>query len=540
MLEHTLLLADGEEDEVKCGLNPVCHALRASGEHAASSFQTAFADFVTSILEGVGEGAALLGTAWFYLDTGTLISFRPYNGTYAAYAPAEDASNLVTVMGWVAYTSLGLCVLSLMLLGGSVALRARRGEGGEYISKIGMVLVASILIGSASGIAGALLGIGPSTSASGPVLEIQRHLWWYVGAFLVLSVIIAGARIAWEQRAEPAKELLGSLFTMVVISGASVGGIGLLITAGDSFAKNILFGDDGVVDADFGAQVLRMLGVGSDVDLKTGAVIAALVGCVALFATIVQAMLLLIRDGILLILVAVLPLAASITNTAMGKQFLTKLLAWILAFLLYKPAAAIIYAMAFEVFKPGDDEETSLIQVILGLVLMLLSLIALPALMRLVVPAASMGGGNTVATGLSGAAGFVSGSIASGAIDKFSQEGSDASSSGNPSGNPSSNADMTSQGSDQGPAPGQEGGNAQGEESGGPTGNSSEGSQPQDTGGTQPTGQEGGTQPTGQEASSGGDPYTMIAQRVKQGVDSAKETGKELGREGTGGPDGHQ
>ena len=84
-------------------------------------------------------------------------------------------------------------------------------------------------------------------------------------------------------------------------------------------------------------------------------------------------------------------------------------IAWLVAFILYKPAAAIVYATAFrlagsDVFG-GDGDE--LMSAVTGLVLMVLALAALPALMRFVTPmvgALSSGGGGGGGTMAAGAA----------------------------------------------------------------------------------------------------------------------------------------
>ena len=94
-----------------------------------------------------------------------------------------------------------------------------------------------------------------------------------------------------------------------------------------------------------------------------------------------------VRGGMLVILAGILPLSASATNTERGRTWFKKCVAWLVAFILYKPAAAIVYATAFrlagsDVFGSGDE----LMSAITGLVLMVLALLALPALMRFVTP----------------------------------------------------------------------------------------------------------------------------------------------------------
>src|SRR4051794_27959158 len=71
------------------------------------------------------------------------------------------------------------------------------------------------------------------TSASPAVAFIQSQLWWYMAAAAILGVMLGGARMAWEQRAEPGREVLRALFTLVVVSGCGLAVISLAVSASD-------------------------------------------------------------------------------------------------------------------------------------------------------------------------------------------------------------------------------------------------------------------------------------------------------------------
>ncbi|MEK8229335.1 hypothetical protein NKG05_30670 [Oerskovia sp. M15] len=92
--------------------------------------------------------------------------------------------------------------------------------------------------------------------------------------------------------------------------------------------------------------------------------------------------------GMLVILTGILPLSASFTNTEMGKNWFRKCVSWLVAFILYKPAAAIVYAAAFQLVGQGsfEDDGSGLLAVLTGLMLMTIALFAMPALMRFVTP----------------------------------------------------------------------------------------------------------------------------------------------------------
>ena len=66
-------------------------------------------------------------------------------------------SGIKTVVGWVTWIAFTICVLGIIIAGAMMAVGQRRGEGGEHAARLGWVLAACIVIGSASALVGALL-----------------------------------------------------------------------------------------------------------------------------------------------------------------------------------------------------------------------------------------------------------------------------------------------------------------------------------------------------------------------------------------------
>ena len=81
----------------------------------------------------------------------------------------------------------------------------------------------------------------PYTPAS-TVGYLWSHLHWYVAGLAIFSILFAAGKMAWQRNGAPARELLQSLLTMVVVSGAGVAAISLLTTASDEAASYILTG----------------------------------------------------------------------------------------------------------------------------------------------------------------------------------------------------------------------------------------------------------------------------------------------------------
>ena len=209
-------------------------------------------------------------------------------------------------------------VLSIIAIGAMLAVRIRRGDGEQLLGRLGIVLAAVILISGATGlVAGLLPNQAPGGSASA-VGFLQNSLWWYVGAMAVVSVIIAGIRMAWEQRANPGKELLQSLLTLIAVSGAGLTIIGLAVSATDAFSVWVL---NGATQCDvsaagesncFGTNVAAMIGLSATSPLALLAIL--ILALLAMLMSWVQVALMIVRGGLLVILAGVLPITASFTN----------------------------------------------------------------------------------------------------------------------------------------------------------------------------------------------------------------------------------
>ena len=297
------------------------------------------------------------------------------------------------------------CGLNPVCVGGDLLSDAVGGVAGSVIDQLADAVTEAV--GKAVASVGTLwvkVGTPNLTSTNGgsspsdAVGFLQGSLWWYMAAAAVVSVIVAGGKMAWEQRAEPGRELVKGLLTLVVVAGAGLTAISLAVAAADGFAKWII--DSSLHGTDFGTNITALLGLSAITGL--GAIIVIILGLVAFVASLVQIALMVVRGGMLVILAGIFPLSASATSTEWGRTWFKKCLAWLVAFILYKPAAAIVYATAFrlagsDVF--GGDE---LMSAISGLVLMVLALVALPALMRFVTPmvaAMASGGGGVMAAG---------------------------------------------------------------------------------------------------------------------------------------------
>ena len=319
------------------------------------------------------------------------------------------------MLGWVMYVSFGIMVLALIAAG--VRLASARRDASEQVGRIGIVLLATILVSAAAGIVAAVAPAG-SVQGSAPVAYIQASLYWYMLAVAMAGVMVGAVKMAWQQRADAGLDVLQSILTLAVVSGAGLTAVSLLTAASDEFAVWVLDGSMGCsLDAEgtcfsqaMGSLILNSAAEPTGPD--PSGLLTVILGLLAILAVIVQVVLMVVRSAMLVVLSGMLPLAAAATNTEMGGQMFKRTVGWLLGMILYKPAAAIIYAAAFSMV--GNTANTdAVMSTITGLTLIVMALIALPALMALIVPATS-----AVASGggLGGTAAMAAMAMPSGAI----------------------------------------------------------------------------------------------------------------------------
>ena len=239
---------------------------------------------------------------------------------------------------------------------------------------------------------------GSSTSA---VQFLTQNTAYLVGICGIVGLLIAAARMMWSQRAEPAREALAGLLRLIVVQGCAVSAIGLLSAAGDSLSTSIM--NNATAMAGTGSQSLGQISMSA---VGSATLVIVLSG-LAIIAFFVQLVLLIVRAGLLVLLAGTLPLSAAASMTPVGNSWFRKNVGWLLAFLLFKPVAALVYGAAILSVTNSADITGE----ITGIVLVALATLTLPALMRMVAPMVSAIGNISAAS----AAGMVAG-VASGAV----------------------------------------------------------------------------------------------------------------------------
>ena len=233
--------------------------------------------------------------------------------------------------------------------------------------------------------------------ADSPVAWLSGRLTSVVTVLMLVSVLVGAFRLAVTRKWDHAADTGQALARTVAVAAGGVFVIAALVKAADAYTEWIIA--EGELSAVSGKVMLAGI---------SQPVIVIVLGLIVALTQIVQVGLMMVRNAMIVLLAAVLPAAAATSNTATGRQWWSKSFAWLLAFIVYQPAAAIIYATGFTMVGDQQDAAT----VIEGVFLLALAVFTLPALMRFLVPATqAMAGGN--AGGFAGAA--VGGAVATGA-----------------------------------------------------------------------------------------------------------------------------
>lgn len=243
--------------------------------------------------------------------------------------------------------------------------------------------------------------------ASAPVQNLTANLSWYTAAFAVLGFLVGLIRLLLQQSdlRNAGINLGRPLFNMVLATGVYGAGIPLLMEAGDGLSKWLL-----EKTTDSSVSLDSMMNVDSIMKMPIG--ITLIMVLLLMLSSVVNFAFMIFRNVMFLLLAAFLPTVAAASGTEAGNQAWRKDNGWLLALLLFKPVAAGIFALGIyatrsNVINPEDQGQfgAELVNTLTTLLILVMAALALPALIKFVVPAAAAGGGA-----------FSGGAVAAGAV----------------------------------------------------------------------------------------------------------------------------
>lgn len=222
---------------------------------------------------------------------------------------------------------------------------------------------------------------GPLIDLNGDAMSWVSDLTAFVTVIgLTFGLIIGGARTLYSLRGENIRVALEGLFRVVLVAAGGGMLVSLLIPAVDAFSQWVV---EDLAAADLSGKELP------DADAVIGTmgamtIVTSILGWVLI---LIQWALLMARGILLPVLVMFWPMSES-AQLIQGKPGFSRVTYWIISFLLFKPIVAILYAFSFKLLQGGDG----IGGVLGGICVIGMSVFALPAVMKVVMPQATASG----------------------------------------------------------------------------------------------------------------------------------------------------
>jgi len=212
----------------------------------------------------------------------------------------------------------------------------------------------------------------PACGDLNAVATIRHDVYLLVVAVLVGGMMVQGIRLALQRRGDPMIRVGVGLARFAVASAVSLGLLVSAQQAGDAFSSWVL---DRATHGDFAGQLNKDLSSA----VISSPIAQILFSVIALLASLVQAVLMLFREGALAVLSGLVLLAAAGSMTESTQAWWGRVTGWMTALVLYKPAAALVYAAGFTLIGTAQGPQTAFV----GITMLALAILALPVLMRL-------------------------------------------------------------------------------------------------------------------------------------------------------------
>mgnify|MGYP001155942952 CR=1 FL=1 len=283
---------------------------------------------------------------------------------------------------------------------------------------------------------------GGSVTPSTTLTAAYEGLNWIIIVVMILSMLWALGRIMWTLEAAESKIIVRMMINVVssttILLGAVILGLEFsekaspwFLTKISGYREDELNSGEKLTEALMG---LNMTGsTAGDASLFADLALVGLILLVIVFCGVLAMIVfLIVRNPLIVAMCAFLPIFAASTATRSGQERFNKALAYLLAFVLYKPVAGIIMGIGLRMLKPLDADEQPLMTFISGAVLVALTGFALPAMVKLFVSDAAIGSSNAFSGGAVVAAGgaavmssaMLAGSFASGGASGAGAAGS--------------------------------------------------------------------------------------------------------------------
>ncbi|NYJ76456.1 hypothetical protein [Allobranchiibius huperziae] len=258
--------------------------------------------------------------------------------------------------------------------------------------------------------------LGASTSSGGQIASLVGDESYIIAVLATFGFILGVGRLVWTNKAgQSARELIRGLVVLTVASSLTTAVFSIFLEAGNGYSDWILeqaTGKNTPGDA-FTAIIKESIGSGGGAEVNNALGAWFLLFLLLILASLMQIVFMVVRGAVIYVLAVFIPVFAADSYSEEGWARFKRALMLMFAFTIYKPVAATIYATGFKLLhSPGDPNKTTagLMNGIYGITILVLAALALPSLIKFLVPMAAMGSSGA----FSGGAAL--GAVATGAV----------------------------------------------------------------------------------------------------------------------------
>jgi type IV secretion system protein TrbL len=243
--------------------------------------------------------------------------------------------------------------------------------------------------------------VGDATTGvpSDVVSFLQTSLNPFVGIIMIIAMIIGFTKMMYSERGGEGKAIIGMIIRYIAVSGLLVVAVGSALLVTRAGAEYVL--EASTLGTHFAENLFALF---NNLQGVTSAIVLFCLLLVAAAVAGIQSILMIARGGIIIVRMGVLLLTVAASNTDPGKQAFGEDCGKLLAWVIYPFVAAIVYAAGFRFM--GTDTSVAgngLLECLYGIAIITMAVFALPATMRLVVPAvAPAAGGRGVGSAVAG------------------------------------------------------------------------------------------------------------------------------------------
>ncbi|MBC9958350.1 hypothetical protein [Yimella sp. cx-51] len=262
----------------------------------------------------------------------------------------------------------------------------------------------------------------PEGAMIGPMQILSDRLAGWVALCSLISVVVCCVRAIRQVSAQPFGEAAMQVMMLVAVQLGLAGAVQGGLAATSALSESLLSASGQ------SRSLTGLVSVDEAMSANQSVAVWFILALLAILSSLAQLMFMMMRGPLIMLLVLWMHFAAATAASAEGRIRAKKVIGLLISFMVYKPAAAAIYALGFMLIygsgTEGATKSDAFMTTMYGFMTVLMAAIALPAVIRFIVPLAAA----TSSSAFSG--GAAAGAVAAGSAVVATMGGSAAAAGG--------------------------------------------------------------------------------------------------------------